>query len=31
MDDSGAVQILAGPRGIQVEGFVNGQKYSPPR
>jgi ComEC/Rec2-related protein len=31
MDESGAVQILAGPRGIEVEGFVNGQKYSPPR
>ena len=31
MDESGAVQILAGPSGIEVEGFVNGQKYSPMR
>lgn len=31
MDESGAVQILAGPRGIEMEGFVNGQKYSQPR
>ncbi|MFZ9964997.1 MAG: ComEC/Rec2 family competence protein [Terrimicrobiaceae bacterium] len=30
MDESGAVQILAGPKGIEAEGFVNGQKYSPP-
>jgi competence protein ComEC len=28
MDESGAVQIFAGPQGIELESFVNSRKYS---
>jgi hypothetical protein len=31
MDESGAVQILGSPRGYEIEGFLDGKKYSPPR
>jgi hypothetical protein len=31
MDESGAVQILASPSGFEIEGFLDGKKYSPPR
>ena len=31
MDESGAVQILAGPNGFELESFLGGRKYSPPR
>jgi ComEC/Rec2-related protein len=31
MDESGAVQILAGPDGFELESFLGDRKYSPPR
>ncbi len=31
MDESGAVQILGSPSGLEIEGFLDGKKYSPPR
>ncbi|MFM8981865.1 MAG: ComEC/Rec2 family competence protein [Spartobacteria bacterium] len=31
MDETGAVQILAGPHGFELESFLGGRKFSPPR
>jgi beta-lactamase superfamily II metal-dependent hydrolase len=31
LDESGAVQILAGPHGFELQSFLGGRKYSPPR
>jgi competence protein ComEC len=31
MDESGAVQILASPSGFEIEGFLDGKKYTAPR